>query len=152
MRRVKPLHLVWKRKTLFNMFIRTIHVSLCSINLCLENGPGNVYLKTFLWKTQIQIQKHGLKFDQLQIQLRRICICICKSKYVFDHSPDHDCSIYLRHDQKIWITTMIHIFTKAFKRIECGWFLRDYAGFHSTQTKVLHPFIFAKNLSKSMWS
>ena len=32
------------------MFIRNIHVSLCSINLCLENGPGksvfeNVFVK-----------------------------------------------------------------------------------------------------------
>ena len=39
MRRIKPLHLFWKRIALFNMFIKNIHVSLCSINLCLENGP-----------------------------------------------------------------------------------------------------------------
>ena len=36
----------------------------------------------------------------------------------------------LRNDQKIWITTKIHIFTKGFKHIECGRFLRDHAGFH----------------------
>ena len=39
MRRIKPLHLFWKRIALFNMFIKNIHVSLCYINLCLENGP-----------------------------------------------------------------------------------------------------------------
>ena len=37
---------------------------------------------------------------------------------------------HLRKDQKIWITTKILIFTKGFKRIECGCFLRDHAGFH----------------------
>ena len=42
----------------------------------------------------------------------------------------YDCSLYLRNDQKIWITTKIHIFTKGFKHIECGRFLRDHAGFH----------------------
>ena len=67
------------------MFIKNIHVSLCSINLCLENGPGKkVYLKTYLSNTPNmvdQIQIHGLKFDQIQIQIRRICICICKYKY-----------------------------------------------------------------------
>ena len=42
----------------------------------------------------------------------------------------HYCSLYLRNDQKIWITTKIHIFTKGFKHIECGRFLRDHAGFH----------------------
>ena len=71
------------------MFIKNIHVSLCSINLCLENGPEKkVYLKTYLSNTpntvdqiQIQIQIHGLKFDQIQIQIqiRRICICILLS-------------------------------------------------------------------------
>ena len=79
---------------------------------------------------QIQIQIHGLKFDEMQIRRICICICICKYKYVFDPSPDHYCSIYLRNDQKIWITTKMHIFTKGFKRIECGCFLRDHAGFH----------------------
>ena len=37
---------------------------------------------------------------------------------------------HLRKDQKIWITTKILIFTKGFKRIECGYFLSDHAGFH----------------------
>ena len=77
---------------------------------------------------QIQIQIHGLKFDEIQI--RRICICIYKYKYVFDPSPDHYCSIYLRNVKKNWITTKIHIFTKGFKGIECGCTLRDHAGFH----------------------
>ena len=50
MRRIKPLHLFWKRIALFNMFIKNIHVSIFSINLCLENGPGksvfeNVFVK-----------------------------------------------------------------------------------------------------------
>ena len=38
---------------------------------------------------QIQIQKqiHDLTFDQIQIQIHRICICICKYKDVFDPSP-----------------------------------------------------------------
>ena len=50
MRRIKPLHLFWKRIALFNIFIKNIHVSLFSINLCLENGPGksvfeNVFVK-----------------------------------------------------------------------------------------------------------
>ena len=50
MRRIKPLHLFWKRIALFNMFTKNIHVSLFSINLCLENGPGksvfeNVFVK-----------------------------------------------------------------------------------------------------------
>ena len=96
MRRVKPLHLFWKRIALFNVFIMNIHVSLCSINLCLENGPQKVYFKKHLSNTpntvyQIQIQIHGLKIDQIQILIRRICICICicKYKYVFDPSPDH---------------------------------------------------------------
>ena len=75
------------------MFISNIHVSLCSINLCLENGPGKkVYLKTYLSNTpntmdQIQIQIHGLKFDRIQIHHICICICICKYQYVFDPSP-----------------------------------------------------------------
>ena len=46
------------------------------------------------------------------------------------HHHHHYCSLYLRNDQKIWITTKIHIFTKGFKHIECGRFLRDHAGFH----------------------
>ena len=46
------------------------------------------------------------------------------------HHHHHYCSLYLCNDQKIWITTTIHIFTKGFKHIECGRFLRDYAGFH----------------------
>ena len=82
------------------MFLRNIHVSLCSIDLCLEKAQKKVYLKTYLSNTpntvdqiQIQIQIHGLKFDQIQIQIqiRRICICICicKYKYVFDPSPAH---------------------------------------------------------------
>ena len=83
------------------MFIKNIHVSLFSINLCLQKtAQEKVYLKTYLSNTpntvdqiqiQIQIQIHGLKFDQIQIQIqiRRICICICicKYKYVFDPSP-----------------------------------------------------------------
>ena len=107
MRRIKPGHLFWKRIALFNMFIKNIHVSLFSINLCLENGPGKVYLKTYLSNTpntvdqiQIQIQIHGLKFDQIQIQIqiRRICICICicKYKYVFDPSPATWCDTHLQ--------------------------------------------------------
>ena len=90
-----------------------------------------MYLKTYLSNTPNtveQIQIHGLKFDQIQIHIRRICIC--KYKYIFDPSPDHYCSIYLRNNQKIWITTKIHIVTKGFKRIECGCFSRDHAGFH----------------------
>ena len=39
------------------------------------------------------------------------------------HHHHHYCSLYLRNDQKIWITTKIHIFTKGFKHIECGRFL-----------------------------
>ena len=46
------------------------------------------------------------------------------------HHLHHYCSLYLRNDQNIWITTKIHIFTKGFKHIECGHFLRDLAGFH----------------------
>ena len=46
------------------------------------------------------------------------------------HHHHHHCSLYLRNDQQIWITTKIHIFTKGFKHIECGHFLRDHAGFH----------------------
>ena len=45
-------------------------------------------------------------------------------------SYHHYCFLYLCNDQKIWITTKIHIFTKGFKHIECGRFLRDHAGFH----------------------
>ena len=46
------------------------------------------------------------------------------------HHYHHYCSLYLRNDQKIWITTKILIFTKGFKHIEYGRFLRDHAGFH----------------------
>ena len=53
MRRVKSLHLFWKRITLFNMFIRNVHVSLCSINLYLENGPG----KKCIWKRICKINQ-----------------------------------------------------------------------------------------------
>ena len=35
------------------MFIRNIHVSLCSINLCLENGPE----KKCFWKRICQIHQ-----------------------------------------------------------------------------------------------
>ena len=45
-------------------------------------------------------------------------------------SSSSSCSLYLCNDQKIWITTKLHIFTKGFKHIECGRFLRDHAGFH----------------------
>ena len=37
------------------MFIKNVHVSLCSINLCLENGPG----KKCIWKCIWQITKYG---------------------------------------------------------------------------------------------
>ena len=47
-----------------------------------------------------------------------------------NHHHHHYCSLYLRNNQKIWITTKIHIFTKGFEHIECGRFLRDHAGFH----------------------
>ena len=46
------------------------------------------------------------------------------------HHHHHQGSLYLRNDQKIGISTKIHIFTKGFKHIECGRFLRDHAGFH----------------------
>ena len=46
------------------------------------------------------------------------------------HHHHRYCSLYLCNDQKIWITTKIHIFTKGFKHIKCGRFLRDHAGFH----------------------
>ena len=45
--------------------------------------------------------------------------------FLQDHHHHHH-----HHDQKIWITTKIHIFTKGFKHIECGRLLRDHAGFH----------------------
>ena len=70
-----------------------------------------VYLKTYLSNTsntvdQIQIQIHGLKFDQIQI--RRICIC--KYKYVFDPSPaDHLWS------PVTFILSKIHISKISFK-------------------------------------
>ena len=35
------------------MFIKNIHVSLCFINLCLENGPG----KKCIWKRICQIHQ-----------------------------------------------------------------------------------------------
>ena len=41
------------------MFIKNIHVSLCSINLCLENGPR----KKCIWKRICQIhQIRGIKY------------------------------------------------------------------------------------------
>ena len=59
MRRIKPLHLFRKIMALFNMFIKNIHVSLCSIHLCLENGPG----KKCIWKRICQIhQIRGIKY------------------------------------------------------------------------------------------
>ena len=62
MRRIKPLHLFWKRMALFNMFMKNIHVSLCSINLCLENGPG----KKCIWKCICQIhQIRGIKYKYM---------------------------------------------------------------------------------------
>ena len=64
-------------------------------------------MKTYLSHTpitqdQIQIQIHGLKFDEIQIRRNCICMCICKHKYVFDPSLDHYYStcIYLRNDQR----------------------------------------------------
>ena len=53
------------------------------------------------------------------------------------HHHHHHHSLYLRNDQKIWITTKIHIFTKGFKHIECGRFLRDHAGFHEHNEPIV---------------
>ena len=71
------------------MFIRNIYVSLCSINLCLENGPEksvfeNIFVKYTKYGDQIQIKIYGLKFDQIQIQIQIHRICICIYKYVSD--------------------------------------------------------------------
>ena len=70
------------------------------------------------------------------------------------HHHHHYCSLYLRNDQKIWITTKIHIFTKGFKHIECGRFLRDHAGFHEHNEprvvlyKLWHDIINSRKVTK----
>ena len=104
MGRVKPLHLFWKRLTLMDLFIGNIHSSLCSINLCLENGPTkcvfeNVFVKytkygglntdTNAWFEISSNTNTNTPYLYLQIQ------------YVFNHSP-HDDVIKWKHFPRYW--------------------------------------------------
>ena len=77
MRRIKPLHLFWKRIALFNMFIKNIHVSLCSINLCLENGPG----KKCIWKRICQI--HQIRWIKYKYKYMYMAWNLIKYKYKY---------------------------------------------------------------------
>ena len=79
-----------------------------------------------LWK---YCWKHGLMSVAVLVQLRHFYRDHHHHLH-HHHHHHHYCSIYLCNDQKIWITTKIHIFTKSFKHIECGRFLGDHAGFH----------------------
>ena len=76
---------------------------------------------------EILLKLYGLMPVAVLVQLRHF---YRDHHHHHHHHHHHYCSLYLRNDQKIWITTKIHIFTKGFKHIECGRFLRDHAGFH----------------------
>ena len=78
---------------------------------------------TILWKYCLN---YRLMPVAVLVQLRHFY----RDHHHHHHHHHHYCSLYLRNDQKIWITTKILIFTKGFKHIECGCFLRDHAGFH----------------------
>ena len=77
MRRVKSLHLFWKRITLFNMLISNIHVSLCSINLYFENGPG----KKCIWKRICQI--HQIRRIKYKYKYKYMVWNLIKYKYKY---------------------------------------------------------------------
>ena len=74
------MHLFWKRIALFNMFIRNIHVSLCSINLCLENGPR----KKCIWKRICQI--HQIRWIKYKYKYKYMVWNLIKYKYKYKYA------------------------------------------------------------------
>ena len=78
MRKIKPLHIFWKGIALFNMFIKNIHVSLCSIKLCLENGPG----KKCIWKRICQI--HQIRW--IKYKYKYMAWNLIKYKYKYKYA------------------------------------------------------------------
>ena len=80
MRRIKPLHLFWKRIAFFNMFIKNIHVSLCSINLWLEIGPG----KKCIWKRICQI--HQIRWIKYKYKYKYTVWNLIKYKYKYKYA------------------------------------------------------------------
>ena len=95
-------------------------------------------------KSEVWIVNHCLGLGH-ETMVCAVCLTIIiflssSSYHHLHHHHHHYCSLYLRNDQKIWITTKIHIFTKGFKHIECGCFLRDHAGFneHNEPRVVLY--------------
>ena len=80
MRRIKSLHLFWKRIALFNMLIKNIHVSLCSINLCLENRPE----KKCIWKCICQI--HQIRWIKYKYKYKYMVWNLIKYKYKYKYA------------------------------------------------------------------
>ena len=84
-------------------------------------------LETAKERCPIVFQSHPSNFkvtrDKTSPLLTRIWRFRTIGRSQLSNPSDLPCSLYLRNDQKIWITTKIHIFTKGFKHIECGRFL-----------------------------
>ena len=62
------------------MFIKNIHVSLCSINLCLENGPG----KKCIWKRICQI--HQIRSIKYKYKYKYMVWNLIKYKYKYKYA------------------------------------------------------------------
>ena len=62
------------------MFIKNIHVSLCSINLCLENGPG----KKCIWKRICQI--HQIRWIKYKYKYKYMVWNLIKYKYKYKYA------------------------------------------------------------------
>ena len=114
MRRIKPLHLFWKRIALFNMFIKNIHVNLCSINLCLENGPG----KKCIWKHICQI--HQIRWIKYKYKYKYMAWNLIKYKYKYKYAVFVFVFVFANTNTyltpALWVT---HIVTKALRLIQC---------------------------------
>ena len=62
------------------MFIRNIHVSLCSLNLCLENGPR----KKCIWKRICQI--HQIWWIKYKYKYKYMVWNLIKYKYKYKYA------------------------------------------------------------------
>ena len=62
------------------MFIKNIHVSLWSINLCLENGPG----KKCIWKRICQI--HQIRWIKYKYKYKYMVWNLIKYKYKYKYA------------------------------------------------------------------
>ena len=94
-----------------------------------HHHPSKYAITCLYWTTTVKMPQPG----QNRADAGSISPVLARLRHFYrdhHHHYHHHHHHYLRKDQKILKTTKILILTKGFKRIECGCFFRDNAGFH----------------------